>query len=278
MRFTALLACLFALALAGCLETSDTTKLEKDGSGTVSATYAVMVKPAEELIGQAWMIYGGGGELPDPLPNPLHPAWFVHDAKGLDGFEVVKAKEYDDPELGTRTTVVQGKFTSLEAAAKANAFFSGVTLSRVKKSAEVPNGGWKLSFQNVFAGDPLGMGMDASQMLPMFETYLKTLRMTRRITLPTKILDTNGKKSEDGKTVSWVVTYDRLVEGKDITATVVFEAAEGLELKPFTFSPNLRVLSKRAAEQPPIPKEDEGAEGDGEEKGGADGVAPKDDK
>jgi hypothetical protein len=176
----------------------------------------------------------------------------------------------------TRSTRIEATFDSLAAAAQADAFaITAITLSKVAKSEKLPNGAWKLVVKDAFSGLDASQtgGMDPSQMLPMFEGQLKKgLAVTLCFTVPGKILETNGKKSEDGRTATTLITYDRVLEGKDLALNIVFEATDDMKLKPFSSSPDIMSLANRLMGKPPAgmaskPKEGGGA-ADDEETGG----------
>jgi hypothetical protein len=260
---TSVLAALLCLPLAACLETKEEFVLAADGSGTIKQKYVADLKATKQLLEGAMMFFGDpstGGAIPDPLPNPVAPAWLRADAKGVEGYTLSKVEETTADDK--RTTVVEAKFTCLEVAAKAGAFFtSSVSLQKTEAGA------WKLSLRDAWSkakeagggGDPMA-NFDVTSVLPVFEEQLKTLRLERSFTLPGKILETNGKKSEDGKTVSWVVDYAKIVAGKDLEMTVVFEGGEGVTLAPFEHKRDLRSLFPRVTESPPKESEEKPAE------------------
>lgn len=244
MRVLRLASLLLPLAVCGCLEVKDQVKIAADGSGTIRQSFAVDVAKADELVQLLKEILS----TPDvPTPDPIAPAWIRKAAEGVEGYTLEKV-DVQTTEKEKRTTV-EGKFTSLEAAAKAGAFFSSrVTLEKTEA------GPWKLTLHD---GPPKGSsggapgGMDFATILTMVEDQVKGLSLTRTFTLPSKVLETNGTKSEDGLSVSATVDYKKLSEGKDIELTIVFEAAEGLKLTPFKFSPSMDMIMRRAMEAPP---------------------------
>ena len=266
-RPTALLIALLVLPLAGCLQTSDTVILKKDGSGSVSSTYTVELATFKELLLMgAQMGWGDPVELNErkleDLPSVEHPAWAKEAAAKVEGYEITAATQAIEGKK--RTTAIAAKFTSLQAAAKAGAFFIfNVKLSPVEKSTEVPNGAWKLELINTMTANP-----QVTALLPGLQTQLKSLSTKLCITLPTKILETNGKKSDDGKSVTWSVGYDDLIDAQKVNdMSVVFEAADDLKLKAFTHRADFDSLQKRVLQKPPT-KEKDGAKKDGEGEAG----------
>jgi len=259
-RFPVLAAFFLLLPLAACVESKDVVTLKADGSGTIVSSYAVDLTKMRELIDMYSALQGGepgaAAKIKDEdLPNAAAPAWFRQAAAKVKGYEIASATEATVE--GKRTTTVKASFTTLEAAAKGGAFFSSsVTLSRVAKSKEVPNGAWKLTIKNALSGaDPSAMGgMDPATALAMVQPQVKDLEIGLSLKLPTKVLAHNGTKSEETGAISWTVTYDKIAEGKDLTMSVTFETSETLKLKPFTYAPDVQQLAKRAMRKPPKPK------------------------
>jgi len=256
-----LTALVLVLSLGGCLKSKDAITLNKDGSGTIVSSYVVELGKLRELMQMYAMMQGQDPEkvadIDDAdLPNGAAPAWFKAGAAKTKGYAITDAVE--EIEEGRRTTTVSATFTSLEAAARGGAFFaSTVTLSRVEKSKKAPDGAWKLTVRNALSGggqaDAMG-GMDPATALPMVEGQLGKLSIKLSMTVPTRILDHNGVKAEKKNEVSWSVDYDKIVEGKDVTMSIVFEAAKDLKLKPFTYAPDMMALARRAMNKPPKPK------------------------
>lgn len=259
---------LVTLSFAGCLKSKDTVQIKLDGSGTIKATFEVDQAKFKELMATAAMLFESGN-VPKEPPNILHKGWIEQDAKRAEGYKLTKYEQ--SVADGKQVTVIEGTFTTLHEAAKGGAFFDAtVTLDKVEPGTgdegDAPKTpAWKLTMRPVFAGpvEALG-GMDASQLLPAFEAQVKSLSMKRAFTLPTNVLETNGTKGEDGKSVSWSVNYDRILEGKDLSMSVVFEASEDLKLKPFKYAPDLMRLLNRVGEKPPT-----GEKGGGKDEGGA---------
>jgi hypothetical protein len=239
-----------SVVLGGCLVTKDVITIQADGSGTIQQSFVVDVKKSNELIETFKMLYGSGDMPASDLPDPIAPGWFRKAAEGVEGYtlETVDVKS----EEASRTTTVRANFKSLEAAAKAGAFFvSSVTLEKTE------DGAWSLTFKDSLsaakeASGSAGMQFDLPSILSMLEEQLKGLSITRSITLPTKVLETNGTKSDDGKTVSFTVDFKKLSEGKDLELKIKFEAAETLKLVPFKHSPDKPAIMKRLTMPPPV--------------------------
>ncbi len=267
--FVLALAALLALPLIGCNKSKDVITIKEDGSGTIVSSYVIQLDKMRELMGMYDSFQGkdpaeSANLKPEDVPNAVSPIWFKKAAAKAKGYEITSAKESVEKDL--RTTTIEAKFTTLEAAAKGGAFFSSaVTLSRVEKSEKAPKGAWKLTLKNSLSGaDPQAMGgMDPTTVLTMVQEQVKTLDIKVVLTLPTKILEHNGVKAEDKNEISWNVTYDKILEGsKDLSMSVVFEASDKLKLKPFTHAPDAQMLTKRAMQKPPMPKKVEAKKDD----------------
>jgi hypothetical protein len=258
----AFLLALLVLPLSGCVESTDTVTLKKDGSGTVVSVYETDLAKYRELqmtlaalgLANAEQVEKAKDE---ELFNMEHPAWARTFAAKAKGYTITKASQTIKDKK--RSTTIEGAFTSLEEAARGGAFaVFNVELSEVEKSETVPNGAWKFVISTPLAGnaDATG-GMDMQQLLPSFEAQLNTLKTSFVLNLPSKILETNGKKEENGTSVSWTYTFDDLMDTEaDATMTVVFEAGEDVQLKAFKYETDVNALLQRASQMPP--KEDAG--------------------
>lgn len=261
--------------LAGCLEADEKVTLKADGSGTIRGTYVADMPKFKELIDMAKMLapqQPGAPELGEALPNPFHRSWFERSAKGVKGLAITGGATNEKD--GKRTTTIEARFTSLEAAAKGGAFFaSSITLAAyepkdAKKDAAKPpvttgdggegdDGGegaerpkaWKLTLEEAYL-QTMG-GFEPQQILPAFEQQLSGATISRSFTLPGKVIETNGKLGEDGRSVRWTVTYDDIIEGKDLSMVVVFENADGMNLKAFSYAPDVFTLMPRFTDAPP---------------------------
>jgi len=269
------------LFLGGCLESDEHVTLKKDGSGTIVATYVTDKAKLKVLLDTYKMMsppQESDAEMAEGA-DALHPAWFKEAAKSAEGFTIDSSEYKDEDE--TRTTVIKASFTSLAEAAKGGAFFNAtVKLEKIdwppKKAAEdeekkeagkdeegsggdgeagaeQPKKAWRLEIKPIVAGQV--MGMPVRDAVTMFQPQLDSLKLERHITLPTEILSTTGTKSEDGKTVTQKIAYEDVTSGKSLDLEVVFADAEGLELEPVTFTPDLMALVPRATKAPPEEKE-----------------------
>ena len=101
-------------------------------------------------------------------------------------------------------------------------------------------------------------GLSPSDILMAVGQMIPDLKVTRQFTLPGTIVETNGKKSEDGKTVTWTfASSDLAAAAGDVSKapgkmTVRFKG-EGLTLTPFTYTPDLSEVMKAMQPKPPTP-------------------------
>jgi hypothetical protein len=247
------------LPLAGCLEGKQEVTVGPEGSGTIQQRFVVDKAKAAELFETVKMIFGGGAMDATEMPDPFAEVWWRKLAEGVDGYSLDKFT--DETKEGKRTVVTEAKFTSLPAAARAGAFFfSAVTLEKEE------GGGWRLAFRDNLAAARQAAGessgMDFGAVLMGFEPQLGSLSLSRTVTLPTKVVETNGKLAEDGKTVSWTVDFAKIMEAKDLELVIRFEGSDALKLTAFSHKPNAEALMQRfveAAPKPPAPKKDEPA-------------------
>ncbi len=97
-------------------------------------------------------------------------------------------------------------------------------------------------------------------MLAIFEPMLGGFDVKHTIAIPGTVSATNGVKSEDGKSVTWTLTFKDVigaVGGKAVSQTVTF-AGEGLALKPFKYAPEkldvAALLERMKGDRKPAPK------------------------
>jgi hypothetical protein len=232
-------AVLSLVSLVGCIKASDDVTVTEDGSGTFSE---VVTLDLSKLKGMEDMFKGMGdpamGDKPttpekkeDPLEK-LKKEW-----EKIPGLELVKssAEEKD----GKYTMTIDAKFKTLEAYALGSQIEYSASLKKnddgsytlrffdadEKPAAEAGMG-------DAAMGEDPGAAM-AAAMMPMLEPFLKDIEMNRKLELPGKVLETNGKKGDDGSSVSWKVTFDDVKAGKTPEQTVTFKG-DGLDLKPFS--------------------------------------------
>lgn len=247
------LALVASLALAGCLKANDVVVVKPDGSGTFSTTVTIdlsAMKGIAEAMGGAPDAKPDGepgedgkGKKDDPLEE-MKEEW-----KHIEGIEIVKADSVEKD--GKVTMTIDAKFKTLEAYARATSIEMGATL---EKQAD---GSYVLRFDDKPGKpDPAGEGAKggegepgapapgaddfgaemAAGMMSAFEPFLKGIEMTRKLTLPGKIVTTNGVKSDDGSTVTWTVKWDDIKKAKKPPAQSVTFRGDDLTLKPFSIT------------------------------------------
>ena len=257
-----------ALAQTGCIQDDTKTTLKADGSGTISDSMTIELQKIKDLMEMGKAFGGGGGGPGGPGGAPEVPDMDIE--KGMDqafsedelkkqlkdipGVEVksVKSEKKD----GKRIVTSDISFTDFSVLGKAHGQFA----ADLAKNAD---GTWTLTYDATGGqgaalsggGEAGGMeegmpaGMDMSAMMGMFEPYVGTLEFKRSVTLPSEIVETNGTKSEDGKTVSWKLGFkEMMAPGKDGKSgglmTVKFKG-EGVTLKPFSYKPDPKEAMKK---------------------------------
>jgi hypothetical protein len=258
-----------ALGLAGCIQSEDQATLLADGSGTMSQTVTMdlaKMKELEDLLkafgGGAGAEGGEGGmDLGKAMEEMLSEKTLREQLKTSPGVEVKKLTS--ETKEGKRVVNMDLAFADFSSLGKGGFQTTGVEL---KKNDD---GSWTLTFEGLSgggmpggapgAGAPGGEGaeggmppgMDMSAMMGMLEPYFGGLSIQRKITVPGTIVSSNGTAGEDGKSVSWKVTWKDIAAGataKDGKGpghmTVTFKG-DGLTLKPFAYKPDPKEMQKR---------------------------------
>lgn len=257
----AVLAAFAAIALPGCMQNETSTTLLADGSGTASDTVIVDIDRTKQLIETAKMfggMQGGGGGAPGGLPADFDvekmldatygKAALETQLKETPGVEVksVTSELKDGKRVAKREFAFSG-FDALGAAA-----FQTMT-AELKKNDD---GSFTLEMDALGAMRPLlsmgggdaagggGMGFDPQAMMGMVAEMVGDFRVKRSFTLPGAIVETNGTKSEDGLSVAWSMAWKDIAgsikdKKKDGTLMKVTFKGEGVDIKPFSFKPDM---------------------------------------
>jgi hypothetical protein len=284
-RALGLLAVLAAsLAGTACLQADGKAVLEKNGSGTLTRSIAVDLKAMEEVAAMMKQFLPGapaGEGAEEDAETWIDPAKVTETLKAraakVPGVEIKTLETVEDAKAGRLRIRIEVAFTDLESLGK-----SGLLVNESVEVRKNADGAFTLEM------DPLaGMakefaareGPAANPMLenflPLVEPLLETLELKTTIVLPGAVVETNGKKSEDGKSVSWAATWSDVKAGKCVR-TVTFKG-EGVDVKPVRYRPDVFALMKLFE---PVPKPKKPAPGvaAGEKKPeapGADGPAEK---
>ena len=269
-----------ALALSGCLKVADEAVVTADGSGTFTESMVVDLTAMKQL-GDMFKGMGGPGEhgpgmeapgMEEPgmdgegvMPKEDPVAKLKGEWKDIPGVELTKATSEEKD--GKVSVHIEAKFATIEAYARASQIES--TCDLVKNA----DGSYTLKFTSDNPmpgadkpepvvgdgekpagmegekpdGDPMG-GMGAF-LMPMLEKSLAGLEFSRKLTLPGKIVETNGTKGDDGSTVSWKVTFTDMKKGKQEAQTVTFKG-DGIDLKPFHVKRKAKEMSMGGGMQP----------------------------
>ena len=257
-------ACVAAFGTVGCIKSDDKTTLAKDGSGSVDVTITVDMSKIKEMKDMF------GAMMPQTPPPAATPGMEGEPAMGepaapkeddfstqfsreevekdLKKYEGLELKDYaNETKDGKQVVHMVIAFKSWENLCK-----SGATGNKAITLTKAEDGSYTIVFDamggqgpgaDAGAGADAG-GMDMSAMLPMFEPFLSGLEFKSAITLPGTIVETNGTKSEDGATVSWAMGWKEIAAAmkekkKDGTLMKVTFKGEGIDLKPFSFKPDM---------------------------------------
>lgn len=262
-------------ALPGCMQSDTKTTLNADGSGTAVDVLVIDLEKTKQVLETMKMLgqmMGGGGPGGLSVPPDLDAAKWVEATYAKDALETqlravpgveVKAVSSEAKD-GKRTVRRDFGFQRLEDLGWAG---FGTTAVELKK---LDDGSWSLEMDALGAvrpllatfgggapGDGQGMGLDPAALVGMVAEQVGDFRVVRTFTLPGTVLETNGKKGDDGRTVTWSFAIDDLkTAGADPKnapgrMTVRFRG-EVLTLRAFKYAPDLKEVATRMT--PPAPK------------------------
>jgi hypothetical protein len=264
------LAAAASLGLPGCLQTEEQTTLKANGSGSMTQTWTLDVAKTKEFD-EFLKVMGMSGPGARTLPGMTGPMDLGQAERLLMSEEVLRQQLKDTPGVevkrlvsetkdGRRVTNVDLGFADFAALGKGGFLTTGVEL---KKNDD---GTWTLAFDGLGAMKELvgqlgaggagapGMpaGIDVPALMGMLEPFFSTFALQRKITLPGKIVSTNGTASEDGTSVEWKLGCKDLTAGPAVNdgkgpgyMTVTFRG-EALTLTPFVYRADMETVRKRA--------------------------------
>lgn len=258
--------------LPGCMQNESKVTLLADGSGTVKDGTVVDLEKTKGLMEMARMFGGGQGGGGGPgIPENLDVEQMIEASyskealtaqlEGVEGVEVkeVKSEAKDGKRLASR------EFAFSDFHALGAAVFQAMT-AELKKNED---GSFTLEMDALGAMRPMlsmgggeaggagggGFAFDAGAMIGMFSEVIGDFRSQQTFVLPGAVLETNGTKGEDGKSVTWKFSIDDLKkmtsDGKDAPGrmTVRFKG-ENLTLKPFKYAPDMAAMTRRLSAPP----------------------------
>lgn len=264
------LCAIVALSLPGCLKSTNSAVINKDGSGKATISLRVDQSKMDELnmMLEGLGMSGRTGNMAG-LMKAMDVDTTAKAADSLEGIKVVSKKSFADAEKKIKGGELGIEFTSLQHFAR-----SGLALNMSMELTKNDEGNYELTLstmpkelENVDVNDPMFQSNmeQAKGMMPMFEPYVGDLEMSVVLRLPTEILATNGTKgvTSDGEVVSWKITFADLTNFKLHLRKVTFKG-EGLDWKPFKINASEGAAAMSAAR----------AKLAGEDAGGVTGPAP----
>jgi hypothetical protein len=217
------------LALPGCMEMEGKQTINKDGSGTMTTTIVMDVAKIEQIKAS----FGPGMDIEGEDVEGDHKEELAR-INAFDGVKVVSATYSKDEETKKESTTVEIAFDSLEQYYK-----SGIDEGSDISLAQTEAGEWVLT-QTMKVGDgeheaPEGDDPQVEMMKGMLKAFMSDLKITKSVTVPGTIIETNGTKDEAGHTATWTLGFDDMFDAAKRTMTVKFKG-EGLALKAFHVS------------------------------------------
>lgn len=270
-----LAAVAFALLGAACMQNDTKTTILADGSGTCSDTITVDIERTRQILETAKMfgMGGPGGPGGPQLPEDMDVEKML---EGAFGEASLKAELTATPGVAVKSVtsevkdgkrVAKREFAFSDFGALGRAVFRTMT-AELRKNED---GSYTLDMDAMgparamlgggAAGGPGGGaggfgGFDPAAMMGMVAELLGDFGSKVAFTLPGAVVETNGTKGEDGKTVTWSFSVEDLKKASaDPTKapgkmSVTFKG-EGLMLKPFKYAPSMGDLMKATAPKPP---------------------------
>ena len=236
--------------MGGCLDSKETIRVEKDGSGRFVQRVSIDPRARDELLRRLARLHGAEQDREDlPFADPFSPAWIRARAERAPGY-VLEKVERSVGEDGRLTTQVVARFEQLAEAARGGAFFTAsVRLDRAGKRR------WRLVVSDAWAApllDPEGelSGRPARALVEAIREPLAGYRVERTFVLPGTVVETNGTRGEDGRSVSFVVDLAQIVAAGKLVLEVVFEVEEDASFLGVNHTPDPEDLMVRALEAP----------------------------
>ncbi len=272
MRRGRLLLALLALPLlAGCLEVRSDARLEPDGAVAFVESVTIDLAKLKEARRIFKVRASGVGADPDAL-NPLdrfEKQARLRALRDADGIVEVAAGDAPAPK-GHRRYVLRGRFRELPdyiEAGPVDDIEGALWVVEVEKAKA-----WRLETWSLY--DDVETDVANRQrklslrrrLLEPFRSALESLRIERSITFPTRVLETNGVRGEDGRTVTWRIGFADIADPANLRQWAVFADGPDLDLETFGTKPAAGTVPQREAgagtedETPP-------AKGDGTSKG-----------
>ena len=241
-HWTVALAALVALGLSGCLKVKSQNKLETSGKGTYSLKATVdlsVIKRMEAMLGEFGdLTEGPDAPEADEGANEVK-ADFEKDLlklKHAEGVRVVKHSVEEQDDGNKLVCVMELEYDSLK-----QLFLAGVLGDIAVKLEAAGENTWTLTQNLKMDGMPEGdLDAGAGQgeqppMMNLLSAFMKDLEIALAFTAPGEVTKTNGKKSADGRSVTFGGGLKWMTDPKNRTMSVTFKAP-GAALKPFALT------------------------------------------
>jgi len=245
---------LLLLALPGCLDLDQTTKVEREGKGWATLTYVIDLAKAKQFQESMAMMLGGDpGKLPGgDVTEQADPAKVKKLLQGNKHVRIVTSSTKTDEEKKTLTQHVKVAFDSLEDLWK-----SGLFVFFDAELAKLPNGDYRFTAKLLgkMMPDRPEVAQQLEMFLPVVEPFLTDMRIATTLIVPTEIIETNGTKASNNE-VTWTLAYKDIPNPKKYKQDVTFRGT-GLDWKPFTVTAK-ELMKRRKEAQERKPKKEEG--------------------
>lgn len=248
-------AALLAVGTTGCLKVKSTLVIAKDGSGTLAESTTLDLGKMDAMMEGVMGMLGGGmegapggaggggpaggmGGVGKSVKGTVHTDDLKKRLEGKTCVTLQSVATSEDFEKKIASGEFRLKFTSLGDCLAAG-LGSSTTMNVDLSLEQGADGSWTLARKMLLPGGmeiPDTVPADQAQQVEMFkmmlQEYLGDMSVVWAVTVPGKVLATNGTKNEAGDTVTWTLGFDDVFNPKSLKQTVTF-SGEGLTLKPF---------------------------------------------
>lgn len=226
--------------LGGCLEARSEARLGPKGEGTFSETITVDLARLALARAQVEEMAEGMGADPAAL-NPFarfdSKIWLAR-LEATDGIEDVVSASATAAK-GTRKHVIRGRFTNLQALVETGPVddIEGALWKQDDGKA------WHFETRSLYDDDRWGVASRKRlvelrrRLLEPFRETMAGFEIRRTIVFPSAVLETNGLRAADQRTVTWTLRFDDLADPTNLRQRVVFASTPQLKLVGFGSKP-----------------------------------------